>query len=208
MILMICPRDYTLRTQSGHIVRFEAGKPTPVPEALYAEALARNIMPATEQLDTDSIAPKHAGNVRITGPLRDALVYDAIQTLLQRNNHEDFDAGAQPKAIAIEAISGVKLSNQERTKYYDNYRDLIGSNSELPTHPNVALVQELQSLTTRAQLKGFAEDQGYDFSKLTGRANADLKAQLLSLVINNRQSTVPVNAVATTDKPAATLVED
>lgn len=186
-IMMQCPRDFVLRTTTGHTVRFEAGKPTPVPEAIYAEALARNIVPVKGPIDTDSPA---TGNTRVSlhGPLRDALLYNAIHALVQRNQPEDFDGGGQPKPSSIKDFCGVPISAQERTKYWSNYRELMGNNVELPSHPNVNLVLELQSISSRKQLLEFAAEHEIDLAKPEGKTPADLKALLLGLLVNHKQA--------------------
>lgn len=196
-VLMVCPRDFTLRSTSGHTVTFKANVPTAVPDMLYAEALSFNIIPASGKAASQDL-PAPQASVSVMGPLRDALIYNAIQTIVNRNQTEDFDGGGVPKIPSIAELSGVKLGAQERNKYWNNYREIIGSNAEMPTHPNVALVQDLQGLTSREQLKAFCTENEISFDSLKGKTNRELKESLLAHVINTKQVAVDVTAAPAT----------
>lgn len=192
---MVCPRDFTLRSTSGHTIAFKANVPQDVPDSLYAEALAFNIIPASGKA-SEQDAPAQQGAVQVMGPLRDALIYNAIQTLVKRNTSDDFDGGGVPKVAAINDLSGVKLGAPERSKYWNNYREMIGSNSEIPTHPNVVLMQDLQALTSRDQLEAFAKDHELTIKDVKGRSNRELKESLLSQVITKQAPIVVAEAKA------------
>lgn len=196
---MVCPRDYTLRSLSGKTIAFKANEPVEVPDDLYAEALSVNILPVEGGRDTDPTA--NSTRVAVTGALRDALVYQAIAELSARNNPEDWDGGGQPKPEALKLVSGVQMGNAERSKYWAGYREIIGSNSEIPTHPNVEIVQELNSISTRRQLEEFARDYDLPYESLKGKSNFELKAVLLSMVINGQQAPLIMNTPDTT-KPS------
>lgn len=197
-ILMQCPRDFVLRSTQGHTVIFKAGKPTPVPEALYAEALARNIVPVKGPIDTDEAANGKA--VALTGPLRDALIYHALDAIVKRNQVEDFDGGGNPKPDAVKEMVGVAISATERTKHWANYRELMGNNIELPTHPNLDLVIELQSLSTRKDLEAFAEEHNIAIGKNSGKNNRELKAQLIGSMVNFQQAPIAAPSTGTLEQ--------
>lgn len=203
-IPMVCPRDYTLRTRNGHTIKFAAGEPTDVPEALYAEALAKNIIPVERKSDDQPIfGMVHA---EITGTLRDAMIYQAIDEVVKRNQTEDFSGGGVPKAAALSAIIGLSLSASEASRFYTNYRQIIGENEPLPTHPKVEVVRELQALTSRKQLEEFAEDHGIGIPKAKGKSLKELKELLLNSVIN--QMTTPPAADSSEYVKPATLMHD
>lgn len=207
---MVCPRDFVLRSTSGHTVAFKANVPQDVPDVLYAEALSFNIIPASGQAeDQDTPAPQ--GTVQIMGPLRDALIFNAIVELVKRNSSEDFDGGGVPKVASIADLSGVKLGAPERTKYWGLYREIIGSNGEIPTHPNVVLVQDLQGLTSRDQLEAFAKDHELNIDSVKGRSNRELKEALLAQVINKQAPVTLTEEKPKTkgkDKDASTTLEN
>lgn len=158
-VKMVSPRDYTLRTRTGHVIHFPANVPVHVPDVVVSEALAVNILP-TSTVDTPE--PSH-GVVRaetITGTLRDALIFNGILQLVKENDSASFNAGGQPKLTALNALTGIRITGGELSKYWDRYREIVGTNSPFPTHPKLDLVVELQSLTTRKQLLEFANDHG------------------------------------------------
>jgi hypothetical protein len=197
---MICPRDFTLRSKTGATISFEAGVPTNVPEDIVPDALAVNIVPA-DGVALDGENPVGYAVAQITGTLRDALILNAIQTLVQRNAPEDFDGGGQPKTVSLSALAGLTVAASERTKYWNRYREIIGSNSEMPTHPNVGAVLDLQSMSTRKQLKEFAADHGMEkeFEKFSTKSLPELKTLLLGNLVGRRQGPMV---------KTSTLVED
>lgn len=185
---MVCPRDYVLRSDTGHIVQFQAGVPTPVPDILVPLAMSRNILPVNEHDDEKPIFGML--NSAITGSLRDALILQSIESLMGRNNHEDFTAGGAPKAAAIAAETGVSVSAQEVSKYWDRYREIKGTNAEIPKHPSVELVRELQQISTRKALVEFCKEYSLPYEKYEGKSLKDFKQIILSVIVN--QKTLPV----------------
>lgn len=185
-IKMVCPRDYTLRSTTGHTVKFEAGEPADVPEALYAEALAKNILPV--KAGPGESPAFELATAEITGNLRDALVFDVIQVLVKRNNPEDFTGGGAPKAAAIARDTGLQISAREVSKYWNLYKQIVAENAEFPTHPNVELVRELQGMSTRKQMEEFAADIGVSVPKTKGKSLAEIKSELLYAIVNQKQS--------------------
>lgn len=185
-VMMVCPRDFTLRTRMGHVVKFVGGEPTPVPEAAYAEALAKNILPVKVQDDERPIF-EHA-TAEISGSLRDALIFQTIEEIVKENTTEDFGGGV-PKAAAISSRIGLAVSQQEAAKYWSMYRQIKGENGALPTHPNTEMVREVQALSTRKQLEEYATDMNLPLTRTKGKSLKELKDTLLYTVVN--QSNVP-----------------
>lgn len=184
-IMMRCPRDYTLRTLTGQTIRFIAGEPTPVPESAYAEALSKNIVPV-ERPDDDKPAFGMV-HTEVTGTLRDAMIYAALDEIAKRNHTEEFTGGGVPKATSVTMAAGVRISASETGKYWSNYRQMMAENVELPSHPKVTVVQELQACATRAQLTEFAAEHGVNMPKAEGKSVKELKELLLNAVINAHQ---------------------
>lgn len=191
-VSMVCPRDYVLRTRMGHTITFKAGEPTTVPEAAYAEALAKNILPV-QTLDTENPVFELA-TAEITGTLRDALIFDTINNMVIENSVEEFAGGGVPKASVVSAKIGVAISASEIGKYWQLFREIKGENSALPRHPNMELVREVQALATRKQLEEYARDLNVPLSKSKGKSLTELKTFLLYTVVN--QQTVPAMPVA------------
>lgn len=182
-ILMVCPRDYTLRTRMGHVIKFVGGEPTPVAEAAYAEAIAKNIVPV-ERLDDDKPA---FGMIRaeIKGTLRDAIIFHALDEIAQRNQSEDFTGGGVPTAVAVTTATGLRISASEVGKFWINYRELLAQNDSIPSHPQLEVVRELQGCVTRAQLTEFAKDHGVNMPKAGKVSVGELKELLLNSVIHH-----------------------
>lgn len=202
-VMMVCQRDYTLRTKLGHTIKFIAGEPTPVPETAYAEAISKNIVAARpKEGEKPYFALAHA---EITGSLRDALIFEAMVEIIARNDIEDFAGGGVPKAAAITKAIGITVSAKEVAKYHDVYKQVLAENGELPTHPQVEVVKELQSLATRKQMEEFASDHSIRLPETKGKSLKEVKALLLEQVVN-RQT---IGAVDSTDyvKPS-TLEQD
>lgn len=185
-IMMVCPRDYTLRTTLGHTIAFKANEPISVPDSCYQEALSKNILPAKVQNSDDPAF--ELAHAEITGTLRDALVFEAIELLVKRNNVEDFGGGGVPKAAAIFAETGVQLSSREAGGFWIRYKQIKAENADLPTHPNVELVRELQSLSTRKQLEAFAVDIGVDVPATKGKPLSEVKSAMLYAIVNQNQA--------------------
>lgn len=193
-IMMVCPRNYVLRTRIGHTIEFKANTPTPVPEAAYAEALSKNIVPV-EVPDTEKPHFELA-HADITGTLRDALIYFAIDEITKRNNPEDFGGGGVPKAKLVSEMIGVSVSHTEVGKYWQNYRQMIANNEDLPMHPKMELVLELQALSSRQQMERFAADIDMPLPKTKGKGLRELKGMLLYALVNGANMAPAVAADA------------
>jgi len=199
-VLMKCPRNYILRTRLGHVVSFIADEPTLVPDAAYAEALSKNIIPV-ERPDTEKPYFELA-HADITGTLRDALIYRAIHETVLRNSPEDFQGGGVPKAKLISDQVGVTVSATEVGKYYQNYRQIIAENSDLPSHDKIDLVLELQSCSTRKQMEEFAEQIDMPLPATKSKSLKELKGALLYGLINSaaQASAADLMTAANADK--------
>lgn len=191
---MVCPRDFTLRTTLGHTIAFEANVPTSVPDSAYQEALSRNILPVSIPVGE---SPAHDfASGRVTGTLRDTLVFEGIRTLVSRNNSEDFTGGGLPKAIALTRETGVDVSANETSKYWARYKQIIAENDDFPQHPNAEMVRELNAMSTRKDLEQLAIDIELDIRPLKGKALSEVKAHLLQAITAMKQAPITFPAPA------------
>lgn len=193
---MISLRDFTLRSKTGHTIFFEGGKPTPVPEEVVAEAMAFNIAVTDGLTDREAalkFKPTDAQSV-ITGTLRDAIIFGALDELVRENDSDNFNAGGQPKVHALYQVTGVKLTGGEVSKFWERYREIKSTNSDLPTHPRVENVLELQRLTTRAQLVEYAKDMGFDVAMIDRKTLKEAKEALMYATINFHEAATPAPA--------------
>lgn len=174
---MICQRDFTLRTTSGHTIHFKAGEPKNVPQECVDAALAVNIIPAAGGF-AERPEEKHVGPARIATmsvEMRDAIILHTIHELVRNGESATFDAGGKPKPAAIKDVSGLDVSATERSKLWDKYRDLIGSNSDLPTPKNLDLVIEVQGCNNQKQLIEYLELFGQSADSVRGYTLKELK---------------------------------
>lgn len=204
-IQMVSPRDYTLRTRTGHTIAFKADVPRHVPPEVVTEAMAVNILPVES---TSNLGDSPAGYVKtnVTGTLREALVLHAIVELVRENDSGNFNAGGQPKVGALNAATGLKLSGTEVSKFWDRYREIKSTNSPLPQHPRMAQVLELQSLSTRKQLIEYAKDIGFPETEVSRRPSIkEAKEVLMNATINYIEPLAETPAQAA---PKGSLVEE
>lgn len=192
---MISLRNYTLRSKTGHVIFFEGGVPTNVPEEVVAEALAVNII-VTDSTDREAALKYRSTDTQssITGTLRDAIIFAAIEDLVRENDPDNFNAGGQPKVGALAQATGLKLTGGESSKYWERFRELKATNSDLPQHPRVENVLELQRLTTRAQLTSYAKDMGFDVKMIDKKSLKEAKEALMYATINYHEAATPAPA--------------
>lgn len=180
MPMMICPRKYLLRTTSGHLIRFEPDVPKFVPDVVYNEALAVNILPVEGAIESqDSAADMRPIRVEIVGLLRDAMILKAIEDLVTRNDQKDFDGGGRPKIPSINDLTGLALNAKERETFWEKFKELRANGEALPTHKHQATVQDIQYIRSPKEVAEYAEILGIDEKLYKGRPLKDQKLVLI-----------------------------
>lgn len=195
MPLMICQRDYTLRTVSGHVIRFEAGKPKDVPFEVVDAALAVNIIPASGG-HAERLEEAHVGPTRIAAmsvEMREAILLHTIHELVRDGEVASFDAGGKPKTAVVRDRCGLELTATERSKLWDKYRDLMASNSDLPAPKNVDLVLEVQATNSHKQLVEYLELFGISPDSVKGWTLKEIKGA--AVVAAMKYDATPATAV-------------
>jgi hypothetical protein len=188
-LTMMCPRHYTLRTTSGHVLKFEPNVPVSVPDECVDAALAVNILPVERDSGDDEPAStegKAIAQLNVAGPLRDAVAYRVIGDLHRENSAADFDGGGRPKASSINARSGLQLTTADVQKYWTQYRQIKSNGEEMPTHKALEQLIEIQALHTSKDMREYAADLGVPEKALTGRSLREQKNILLSAAIKAR----------------------
>ncbi len=182
---MVCPRHYTLRTTTGHVLKFEPGVPKIVPDDCVSQALAVNIIPVEpiDGEDAPSTEGKAVAQVRVAGPLRDAIAYRTISEMHRENDPAHFDGGGRPKTSSINARTGLQLTTAETQKYWTQYRQIVANGEELPGHKALDHVMEIQSLSTSKDFRAYAEDLGVPEKALLGRTLREQKNVLLAAAV-------------------------
>lgn len=193
MAFMICARNFTLRTTLGYVIVFEAGKATWVPPMAEQLALASNCVYADEsnRPTGEGTAEKNV-SFTVDGLLRKTILLHTIDELIKENDTDNFSGGGAPKPGALSDRSGLKVSAQERTALYDEYRDILGRGEELPTHKHLATIREVQQLTTLPQMRNYAPNLGLSEERIAGMTAADAKQVLLAVAVNPDLAKQPV----------------
>ena len=180
---MIAPRNYTLRTKSGHTVKFLGGVAKMVPDDIVSEALAVNILPVEGATIRDNDAAGGIQKVQITGLLRQALILRAIDDIFRENDVENFDAGSRPKTNVINERSGLGITAKERTDALEQYKMCKANQEELPKHKALDTVLAVQSLNTPSDMKEYATLLEIPQEKLTGLSLREQKQVLLAKAV-------------------------
>lgn len=182
--LMKAPRNYTLRTKTGHVIRFEGGKPKQVPDDLVSAALAVNILPVDNADVPD--ADVTAGGVQrvvISGQLREAILMHTIHDLVRENEMDNFDGGGRPKVNVINDRCGLGISAKERSESWDKYRELIANGEDLPKHKAMDTVLTVQAMTMPHDIKEYATLLDVPEKSLTGLSLREQKQVLLAAAV-------------------------
>lgn len=192
---MVCQRDYTLRTLTGHVIHFKAGEPKDVPLEVVDAAIAVNIIPVTGGF-ADRVEEKHTGPARIASmstEMREAILLHTIHELVRDAETATFDAGGKPKTAVVKERCGLELTATERSKLWDKYRDLMASNSDLPTPKNVDLVLEVQATNSHKQLVEYLELFGIAPESVKGWTLKEIKGA--AVVAAMKYDATPATAV-------------
>ncbi|MDL2342432.1 MAG: hypothetical protein QFB87_05140 [Patescibacteria group bacterium] len=116
---MILNRNYDLRSIAGRVINFTKGTPVFVPPQCVKEALAIGAEGVDEKLEF--LEPEKTPEIPLTLEEIKALAFEAFPELESTNKREDFTAQGLPTPTAIEALVGIKLTNQERDDLWVEY---------------------------------------------------------------------------------------
>ncbi len=177
---MVCQRDFVLRTKLGHVIRFEANKPTIVPDEAVDAALAVNIIPVEGGFVKRQNGDRTIGPIRMASmspEMREAVLLHTIDELVRDNEASAFDAGGKPKVNIIRDRCGLEITATERSRLWDKYRELIANNVGLPSPRNVRLVMEVQAATAHASIMEYLKLFGVNADEVRGYTLKELKAR-------------------------------
>lgn len=183
MPMMSCPRHYTLRTTTGHSIKFEPNKPKFVPDSIVSEALRVNILPVEGLPEDAEMAAGGVVKLTINGELRSALALHAIDVLVRENDTSTFDGGGRPKVGPLNDMTGLTLTAKEREEYWQQYRQVKANGEELPTHKSRDMVLEVQAISSPRDVKEYAEALGVKSEALEGHSLRVQKQILIGAAI-------------------------
>jgi len=192
---MICARNYTLATTSGHTVRFTANTPTFVPDVCVPDALKVNIIFAERDASSvlndkaDAEAGKHLAKFTLTGDYRMCAILAVMDEVVKRNDSSEFTGGGRPKVgVLRQELNLPSLSEGEVSKMWDVYRDNVNTGNELPTVPFLTELLAAQRITAMVDAELYAHRFGAD---IRGMGLADARPAIMAAIINNDGAVVP-----------------
>jgi len=113
-------RNFLLRTTKGHTIRFEKDKPTFVPPVCVPDAVAIGAVAVEGAVD---VLPDEAPEPAILTPdQRKAKIREAIETMVARNERNDFTASGLPDLRKMNPLLGFDISSKERDDAWMEYR--------------------------------------------------------------------------------------
>jgi hypothetical protein len=113
-------RNFVLRTTKGHAINFRKGKPTYVPPMCVPDAVA--IGAQALDGDADVLGEEVAEPIPLTQPERDAKIREAIETMVGRNERNDFTGSGLPDIRKMNALTGFEVSKRERDRVWQAYQ--------------------------------------------------------------------------------------
>lgn len=125
---LVSNRNFTLRTTTGHIIKFVKDTPVDVPPSCVAHAMQVGCVPH------DGVAPESpeekAAAVIPVGIHRIDAIVDAIEALVARNARADFTASGMPQVKSIEKILGYDIDSKERNECWVEYQQRLAEKLE------------------------------------------------------------------------------
>lgn len=114
-------RNYNL-VGKGHNIKFLKGVPTYVPPDLAREAVGIGADAVGEKVDV--LGPEEVPEEHLTAADKEALIFAAFETLIARNEREDFGGDGKPTLPAIKKLVSFSLDKKERDAAIQKFRDL------------------------------------------------------------------------------------
>lgn len=120
---MTLNRDLVLGSTLGHRIRFVKGEETRVPDIMIEEAIAIGAERIDGKDHFEELAKKE-GKVQPMSPeARYASVKTALETIIDRNNRDDFTAAGNPTLKAMANETGFKVDKNEQRRAVKEYND-------------------------------------------------------------------------------------
>lgn len=175
MPMMVCARNYTLRSQStGYVIEFKANVPQFVPPRCISDALAVNILYAKDEDgndlhdQADAKAGKQRGRYELTSYMRECAILHVMHEIVQRNDANEFTGGGRPKVTVLQSeLNMPSISQTEVSRLWDKYRDIVNNGNELPVPPQLRDLLEVQRASTMVDVRLYAEEYSVDIDNLS-----------------------------------------
>lgn len=108
--MYVSNRDVTVMTDYGYCIRFKKGEPQYVPPLAREDAIAHGVLPVDGELPT---IKEDERPVEPIGPQRKRVLRTAIETLISKNDINDFTAGGIPKEASVQKEVGFRVARRE-----------------------------------------------------------------------------------------------
>lgn len=116
-------RDYVLATTKGHVISFAKNEPTHVPPAVYNDAIAIGAVPVDGTDPNVLVDPVEKAVVPLTLEEREAAIIGTFDTILSRNDREDFTATGQPHFKAVSELLGYKVAAKDVASAWQTFNN-------------------------------------------------------------------------------------
>lgn len=128
MTRVVSNRPFTLRSTKGFTVRFsKAGEKKDIPNAILNEAMQAGILPVEDNAEvtpedqgskTDPKTPELSEGPK-SATEREEKVREAVLTLVERNDSDDFTGTGMPQVGALSREAEFKVDSSERDAVWE-----------------------------------------------------------------------------------------
>lgn len=113
-------RNFVLRTTKGHTISFAKGEPAWVPPMCVPDAVAIGAV-AVDEGAGDVLGEEKQAASPLTPEERQAKLFEAFETMLNRTERSDFTASGLPHAKKLTEMVGFDVGNRERDTAWQAY---------------------------------------------------------------------------------------
>jgi alpha-beta hydrolase superfamily lysophospholipase len=115
-------RNFTIRSLSGHVVRFNKNEPTHVPDPVIAEAVAIGAERVDAQQDALVDDDTVKAPVALVGSEREAAILKAIEGVVKLARRLDFTGQGIPTVKALNSALGFEIDRKELETMWAKYQ--------------------------------------------------------------------------------------
>ena len=114
-------RARTLKSLSGHMIRFEKNQTKSIPGFLLEEAVAIGLVPSDE-VDV-ALGSERTPIAAIVGTERDQAIREAIQAIQRRTLRDDWTGTGNPSKDVVSSMVKFKVDQREVTRVFKTMKD-------------------------------------------------------------------------------------
>lgn len=179
MPLMKSLQNLRLETTEGAVLRFSPDKPTYVPPRAVAAASARGCVMVNEA-DRTFHEDMTRLNVDFSGEIRQSLMFLALKSLMEKNDHKNFDGAGHPTDKAMSDLVGFPVASSEIPPIFQLWHQ-VQDGGEYQVHPSAEQAQRVLEADSKAELVELGKEMGVDENVLKTTAKELRKILLVKL---------------------------